>query len=172
MSLSSCFRALFCLLLLLPELTAAQTSYNRWEAQSPAPVAKPARPATAPPPTRNTGVVELETIAESATEASDKTRGNVVEIMPEFPGGYPAYRQYVQKNLKRPKGPRAAGVVLVTFTVLPSGAVTDAHVAAGKGISPAYDAAAVELISKAPAFMPGKRAGKPAAIEVKLPVEF
>ncbi|WP_157807679.1 TonB family protein [Hymenobacter chitinivorans] len=92
--------------------------------------------------------------------------------MPSFPGGQYGYQSYVRKNLKRPDGPKEAGKVWVTFTVLKSGAVKGAHVAPGKGIDAAYDATAVELISKAPLFTPGKREGKVDDIEVHYPVEF
>ncbi|MCB2410389.1 energy transducer TonB family protein [Hymenobacter lucidus] len=163
------FQLLGAALLLLPVFAKAQTSYNRWEAQPPAPVAKPTRPATNTPPARRAeGTVEV--VIDSAAKASGKlTR---VEIVPEFPGGSYNYHNYVRKFLKRPKGPRESGIVQVTFTVLKSGAVTDAHVKPGNGINAAYDAAAVELMSKAPRFTPGRREGGIADMELTYPVEF
>ncbi|TGE20719.1 TonB family protein [Hymenobacter aquaticus] len=160
-------------LFLLPVAATAQHSYNRWEAQPPAPVAKPARPAATPSPARRTEVVTVVSTADSAAIATGKvSRVERVEIMPEFPGGSYNYQHYVRKNLKRPKGPRQTGVVQVTFTVLKSGAVADAHVKPGNGIDAAHDAAAVDLMSKAPRFTPGRREGGIADMEVTYPVEF
>ena len=62
---------------------------------------------------------------------------------------------------------------MVQFTVLTSGAVADARVVPGRGLSPAYDAAAVDVISRLPRYSsPGKRRGEAVAMSQTIPVYF
>jgi protein TonB len=90
-----------------------------------------------------------------------------VACRPVFAGGQSAFLAYVSKRLKKPKGPRQRGTVQVTFTVLTSGAVSGVHVKPGNGLSPAYDAALVEVISNMPPlFHPGGCNGNSKAMEV------
>jgi protein TonB len=95
-----------------------------------------------------------------------------VELVPEFPGGQYALSKVIQKNLRRPSGPKQHGRVFVNFTVLASGDITDVRVAPGRGMNEAYDAAAVECIRRLPKFSPGKRDGEPIAMATTVPVDF
>lgn len=153
-------------MLLMPGLTVAQNSYNRWEASKPEPVTKPVpiKPAVAPAPKDTATMQRLTT-----------TDGKVilVECMPVFPGGQPAMNSYFQKKVKRPAGPRQHGTVRVTFTVLTTGAVSGAHVKAGNGLNPAYDAALIDAINRLPPiFQPGGCNGNAKATEITIPYTF
>ncbi|WP_170172631.1 energy transducer TonB [Hymenobacter rigui] len=53
-----------------------------------------------------------------------------------------------------------------------TGEVTEVQVAPGHGLSPAYDAAAVECVRRLPRFMPGRREGKPVPMALTIPVNF
>ncbi|WP_345226929.1 energy transducer TonB [Hymenobacter koreensis] len=92
--------------------------------------------------------------------------------MPQYPGGIEALNHYIRKNLKRPKGKRLSGQVLVSFTVLQNGSITGVHVKPGNGLDPRHDVAAVELISNLKGFEGGKLDGQPDDIEIAHPVVF
>jgi protein TonB len=152
----------------MSEMASAQTSYNRWDARPPAPIKMPTRVAIKPAatPAASAEVNPADSLAELATPRV------TVEQTPVFPGGPEALIQYIKSRTKRLKGARATGTVYITFTVLPTGATSNVHVAPGRGISPSYDAAVVEVISGISNFSPGKRNGQPAAMEVTVPIRF
>lgn len=157
-----------CFVLLVSGLASAQTSYNRWDARPPAPIKTPTRVAIKPADTPATSaeVDPADSLAELATPRI------TAEQLPVFPGGPEAFIQYIKSRTKRLKGARPAGTLYITFTVLPTGATSNVHVAPGRGISPSYDAAVVEVISGISSFSPGKRNGQLAAMEVTVPIRF
>ncbi|RSK47994.1 TonB family protein [Hymenobacter rigui] len=61
---------------------------------------------------------------------------------------------------------------MVNLVVSATGEVTEVQVAPGHGLSPAYDAAAVECVRRLPRFMPGRREGKPVPMALTIPVNF
>ncbi|MET4107775.1 TonB family protein [Hymenobacter sp. UYP22] len=145
----------------------AQNSYNWWDARPPAPVTPPPRPARKP-----------AAVAAPATsiviDSLPLTTGKYtyVEVMPVFPGGQENMLNFLRKNLQRPRGPRQRGRVLVSLVVAATGEVTDVRVAPGHGLSPAYDAAAVECVRRLPRFTPGRREGKVVSTALTVPVLF
>lgn len=143
--------------------SSAQNSYNWWDARPPAPVVMPPRPTPKPKP------VPAAPIDSAALSSGGYL---FVEVVPQFLGGQEAYLAYMKKNLERPKGPKLRGKVFVRFIVQPSGAVTDAIVMPGRGLSPAYNAAALDFISRLPKFTPGRRNGATVATALTLPVVF
>ena len=95
----------------------------------------------------------------------------VVEQMPEFPGGTAELMKYLSQNLKYPKEAEAAkeeGRVIVNFVVETDGRVTDARVV--KGVSPLLDAEALRVVQIMPAWTPGRQNGE--AVRVKYTVPF
>ncbi|TGD77991.1 energy transducer TonB [Hymenobacter wooponensis] len=169
MSTMRCVAILSCLL--LSTGAAAQNSYNWWDAHKPAPVTTPPRPksttSAAPKLTESKQEVILP-------DSAALTTGGYVyaEQVPVFPGGQAALAKAIQKTLKWPSGPKQHVRVFVHFTVLPSGDITDVWVAPGRGISDAYDAAAVACVSRLPKFSPGQKNGKPVAVATTVPVDL
>ncbi|WP_221766225.1 TonB family protein [Hymenobacter metallilatus] len=154
-------------LLLAAHAGFAQNSYNWWDARPPAPVTSLLRPVPKPAaaPSRTTSIV---------VDSLPLTTGGYthVEVMPAFAGGQENMLNFLRKNLQRPRGPRQHGRVLVNLVVAVTGEVTEVQVAPGQGLSPAYDAAAVECVRRLPWFMPGRREGKPVPTALTLPVIF
>ena len=98
---------------------------------------------------------------------------DVVDQMPEFPGGVGARMQYLAKNVKYPveaqrKGQQ--GNVVVKFTVEKDGSITNSHIV--RSISPQLDAEALRVINSMPNWIPGKQDGKPVAVKYTVPVSF
>ena len=98
---------------------------------------------------------------------------DVVDQMPEFPGGVGARMQYLAKNVKYPveaqrKGQQ--GNVVVKFTVEKDGSITNSRVV--RSISPLLDAEALRVINAMPKWIPGRHHGKAVSVGYVLPVSF
>lgn len=97
----------------------------------------------------------------------------VVEQMPEFPGGTGELMKYLGKNIRYPDAAQSRGVegtVYVSFVVSTEGKITDVNVL--KGIGSGCDEEAVRVISKMPAWKPGKQSGRAVTVRYQLPVKF
>lgn len=86
---------------------------------------------------------------------------DIVEQQPEFPGGYGAFTQWIDDNLKYPVEAAMDGIegrVIVQFIIRPTGKVVDAKVV--RGIAPSLDKEALRLINIMPNWIPGRQKGK------------
>jgi TonB family protein len=119
-------------------------------------------------------------VAELITKSNDSSLTNqsskpfvVVEELPQFQGGTDAMLTWIAANIKYPveaiQG-KIEGKVYVNFTVSTSGKVKDAVVI--KSVSPTLNEEAIRVISSMPDWKPGKQAGKPVAVQYRVPVEF
>ena len=98
---------------------------------------------------------------------------DVVEEMPEFPGGPKALMDYLMENVKYPKTAFDAdiqGRVIAQFVVDKEGTVKDAHVV--KSVDPALDAEALRVINNMPKWRPGRQNGKVVNVKYTIPVNF
>lgn len=94
----------------------------------------------------------------------------VVEQMPETPYNI---NEYLVKNIKYPQNAirnEITGVVYVQFVVGPNGQVGDVKVV--KGIGYGCDEEAVRVVSRMPAWNPGKQGGRAVPVRISLPVRF
>jgi protein TonB len=97
----------------------------------------------------------------------------VVEDMPEFPGGTQALLQYLKKNIKYPTICQEQGIqgrVVVQFVVNKDGSIVDPEVI--KPINPYLDKEALRVVSTMPKWKPGEQRGKPVRVKFTLPVQF
>ena len=95
----------------------------------------------------------------------------IIEDMPGFPGGnaggyIKAHTYYPASALKEGK----TGKVYVQFTIEKDGSIQNPRIA--RGIHPALDSVALEVISQLPKFQPAKSRGEPVAVNFTLPVTF
>ena len=113
-----------------------------------------------------------------AENRAAKTKGNeelvvfeVVEQMPEYPGGMNALYKYLENKTKSSdvKG-KAGGSVIVGFTVSESGKVKD--VRALQSDQPILTKEAERIVSEMPAWTPGKQRGMPVSVKYSVPVRF
>ena len=112
----------------------------------------------------------IKTIAFGNTE--EKTF-DVVEQMPEFPGGATALLDYLSKNVSYPKQAFDAGIegrVIVTFVVGKDGTIRNAKVV--KSVDPALDNEALRVINAMPKWTPGRQSGKEVAVKYTVPISF
>ena len=98
---------------------------------------------------------------------------DVVEEMPEFPGGPKALMDYLMTNVKYPKTAFDANIqgrVIAQFVVDKEGTVRDAHIV--KSVDPALDAEALRVINNMPKWRPGRQNGKVVNVKYTIPVSF
>jgi len=98
---------------------------------------------------------------------------DIVERMPQFPGGHNALFEYLDKNLKYPpvcKDSSIFGRVIVCFVVERNGSISRARVA--RGIHPQLDAEALRVIKSMPKWYPGMQTGITVPVNYTLPVTF
>ena len=116
-------------------------------------------------------VITLKKKVTGEVEVSDVF--DVVEVMPQFPGGAPALMQYLSQNIRYPKEAMESdtqGRVIVTFVVCKDGSICDAKVV--KSVSPALDAEGLRVISSMPNWTPGTQSGKPVNVKYTVPISF
>lgn len=98
---------------------------------------------------------------------------DVVEEMPQFPGGAAALMQYLSKNIRYPEEAHKnniQGRVIVNFIVETDGSITEAKVT--RSIHPLLDAEALRVINAMPKWNPGMQGGKPVRVKYTVPVTF
>jgi periplasmic protein TonB len=115
----------------------------------------------------------IDTIqAQSPAEDTNKLY-TFVEKNPEFPGGDKMMIDLIQSKIQYPqmeKDNHIEGKVFVSFVIDTNGAVSDVKVT--KKLSPGLDKEAVRVVKQLPDFIPGYHRGKPARVQLMVPVVF
>ena len=117
----------------------------------------------------------LTTVSAQKTVVAKKNQQvfDVVEKMPEYPGGQAALFKKKKKNVKYPadaEKKKVEGRVLVTFVVNTDGSITDIEVV--RKTFPSLDAEAVRVISAMPNWIPGKQKGQVVRVKYTVPIMF
>ncbi|SHK71438.1 energy transducer TonB [Xylanibacter ruminicola] len=117
----------------------------------------------------------LTTVSAQKTVVAQKNQQvfDVVEKMPEYPGGQAALFEYLSTNIKYPadaEKQKIEGRVLVTFVVNTDGSITDIEVV--KKAFPSLDAEAVRVISGMPKWTPGEQKGQKVRVKYTVPLNF
>lgn len=97
----------------------------------------------------------------------------VVEEMPEFPGGMAECLKFLAKNIKYPTIAQENGVqgrVIVQFVVNRDGSIVDPVVM--RSVDPYLDKEALRVIQMMPKWKPGKQRGKAVRVKYTVPVTF
>ena len=166
------------------------------------PITEQEQPKQAPPPPEAPKVEEVleimdndSEVEESTIQASDDTQAavevkytpveveeeeveeqqifQVVEEMPEFPGGMGECMKFLSNNIKYPQISQENGVqgrVIVQFVVNRDGSIVDPVVV--RGVDPYLDKEALRVISTMPKWKPGKQRGKAVRVKYTVPVMF
>ena len=104
--------------------------------------------------------------------SSEKTF-DVVEQMPQFPGGPATMMEFLKENIRYPEEAQKKGLqgrVVVSFIVRKDGSIDNCHVA--RSVDPLLDAEAVRVIRSMPNWTPGMQDGKAVAVRYNVPVSF
>jgi protein TonB len=115
-----------------------------------------------------------QVVVEKVEEKEEETKVfEVVEQMPQFPGGDAALMQYLSSHIKYPVVAEENGIqgrVVCTFVVERNGSISDVRVV--KSVDPSLDKEAVRVIKSMPAWIPGKQNGAPVRVKYTVPVTF
>lgn len=98
---------------------------------------------------------------------------DVVEVMPQYPGGQIAMMKYIMENMKYPKQAMKKGIqgrVTVSFIVEKDGSISDVRPILS--VHPLLNKEAVRVVESMPKWTPGKQNGKPVRVRFNLPVMF
>ena len=118
--------------------------------------------------TTKNGVKEIVVHVEKEEEAFD-----VVEKMPQFPGGPSALFEFLGKNIRYPEVAHKAGVqgrVIATFVVMKDGSISNVKIV--KSVSPELDEEARRVLSAMPNWTPGMQSGKAVNVKYAVPITF
>ena len=98
---------------------------------------------------------------------------NIVEQMPQFPGGNPAMFEYISKNVKYPQKAKDEGIqgrVFIQFVVEKDGSVGEVKLL--RGIGGGCDEEGIRVVKSMPKWTPGQQAGKAVRVLYTLPIFF
>ena len=120
-------------------------------------------------------VFGLTTVSAQKTVVAKKNQKvfDVVEQMPEYPGGQAALIEYISNNVKYPDDAakkKVEGKVFVTFVVDTDGKITDVSLL--RKVFPSLDAEAIRVISAMPNWIPGKQKGQVVRVKYTVPIMF
>ena len=97
----------------------------------------------------------------------------IVEQMPQFPGGEKEMMKFIHNNLRYPSLAAENGIqgtVIVNFVVDHEGKITRIKVV--RGIGGGCDEEAMRVLSKMPAWSPGRQGGKPVLVSYTVPIKY
>lgn len=98
---------------------------------------------------------------------------DVVEELPQFPGGMEELMKYLATKVKYPKSAQTEGIegrVLVSFVVEKDGSITHSKVV--NSASPELDAEALRVVKSMPRWTPGKEKGEVVRVKFNVPILF
>lgn len=98
---------------------------------------------------------------------------NLVDVMPEFPGGEKNLLKYIAENIKYPEEAQSnsiEGRVFISFVIDIDGKVIGTHVR--RHVHPLFDKEAMRVVSEMPQWRAGKLDGKPVKVEYTIPINF
>jgi protein TonB len=119
--------------------------------------------------------VEITDVEHVVVEEPEKEEEifQVVEAMPEFPGGTAALMKWLKDNMKYPSICQDNGIqgrVIVQFVVNKDGSIVDPVVA--RSVDPYLDKEALRVVKAMPKWKPGEQRGKAVRVKFTLPVQF
>jgi TonB family protein len=118
-------------------------------------------------------IIAAEDAPVHVLEKDNDTVFQIVEQMPQFPGGEKALMEYIGKNIVYPveaKEKEIQGRVFINFVIEKDGSVSNVKVL--RGIGGGCDEEAVRAVSSLPKWKPGIQKGKPVRVSYQIPILF
>ncbi|MBR6494374.1 MAG: TonB family protein, partial [Prevotella sp.] len=103
----------------------------------------------------------------------DEKTFEIVEKMPEFPGGDKALLEFLSKNIKYPVEAQKKGLqgrVVLGFVVEKDGSLSDVKTA--KSVDPLLDEEAMRVVKSMPKWLPGRQNGKSVRVKFNVTILF
>lgn len=98
---------------------------------------------------------------------------DLVEQMPQFPGGFSALMKFLNENVQYPETARKNGVqgrVVVSCIIETDGRPTNFHVT--RSTNPQLDNEALRVVKNMPKWIPGRHNGVAVRVNLNVPVAF
>ena len=125
----------------------------------------------------NSCAIDNESLVIPATSvensAPHRLMGDVVEDMPEFPGGSQKLKEFIEENLRYPKELEETcvqGRVIVRFIVERNGKLSNVKVV--KSVDPVLDKEALRIVKLMPRWIPGRQNGITVRVKFYIPIIF
>jgi protein TonB len=118
-------------------------------------------------------VLKAKEVIADEPKVEEQKVFDVVEQMPEFPGGQAALLKWISDHIKYPAVAEENGIqgrVVATFVVERDGSVTDVKIA--RSIDPSLDKEAIRVLKQMPKWIPGKQNGAAVRVKYTVPVTF
>jgi len=118
-------------------------------------------------------VIQAPIAAPVIEEEPEDVIFQVVERMPEFPGGQQALMRFLNDNIRYPviaQENNIQGRVVLQFVVNADGSIVDIQVV--RGVDPSLDREAVRVVNAMPRWSPGQQRGQNVRVMFTLPVNF
>jgi protein TonB len=116
---------------------------------------------------------DIADVKANVTQVVEEKIWDVIEQMPQFPGGESELLSYIGKNLKYPVIAQENGIqgrVIVRFVVSKTGDVDKVEVV--RSLDPACDKEAMRVVRSLPRWIPGKQNGVNVNVYYTLPITF
>jgi len=119
--------------------------------------------------------LKVDSIYDSNSDVNADTDivHDVVEVMPEYPGGMNALMSFLSDNIIYPEEAEEKGIegrVLITFIIEKNGSISNVEVA--ESVNPLLDKEAVRVVKTMKKWIPGKQNNEPARVRYTLPISF
>lgn len=127
---------------------------------------------------KNFGLIEKKNVIDNKdwkirSKAIGLDAPTVVDIMPEFEGGWNEFLNYLNNHIEYPilnKSERTNTSFFVEFIIDENGEITMTRVI--RSINQTFDMNVIEVLEKMPKWKPGMHNGKPVAVKIELPIDI
>jgi len=119
------------------------------------------------------GKIDIADVKQAVSQEEEDKVYQVIEQMPQFPGGDQELLNYINKNIKYPVIAQENGIsgkVTLRFVVSKTGTVDRVEVV--RSLDPACDKEAIRVVKSLPRFIPGKQNGVNVSVWYTLPVTY
>ena len=117
--------------------------------------------------------LEIPEIEENEEEINTCTDVFYAEVMPKFPGGNIALKQYIINNIEYPilaQENDIQGMVYVKFLVTTKGEIKNTQIV--RSIDPLLDKEAIRVVNSMPKWTSGKQSGRKVNVWLTIPIVF
>lgn len=117
--------------------------------------------------------VVQDTVKKEKPSVGEEVVFEVVEEMPEYPGGLSAFKEFLARNIKYPKAAfeaKVEGRVIVQFIINKDGSISAPRVV--HSVSPELDSEALRVVKSMPKWKPGKQRGQAVPVKFTAPITF
>jgi len=119
------------------------------------------------------GGQDIADIKKNVTQEDPEKIWEVIEQMPQFPGGEGELSKFLGSNIKYPVIAQENGIegkVIIGFIVSKTGVISDVQVL--RSLDPSCDKEAIRVVKLLPRWIPGKQNGVNVNVKFTLPVAF